>query len=66
MGTAKIICNENGIQSVIFLDEKVPTSIEIAACLKDCVLKLNKYFEGKKTEFEFTIHPKATTFQLKV
>ena len=48
------------------MDEKVPTSIEIAACLKDCVLKLNKYFEGKKTEFEFTIHPKATTFQLKV
>jgi methylated-DNA-[protein]-cysteine S-methyltransferase len=48
------------------LDEKVPTSIEIAACLKDCVLKLNKYFEGKKTEFEFTIHPKATTFPLKV
>lgn len=66
IGTAKIVGDENGIQSVTFLDEKMPTSIEIAPCLQDCVSQLIDYFEGKRTEFELTLHPKATAFQGKV
>lgn len=66
IGTAKIVGNENGIQSVTFLDEKMPTSIKIAACLQACVSQLTEYFEGKRTDFELTINPKATAFQIKV
>lgn len=66
IGTAKIVGNENGIQSVTFLDEKIPSSSEIAACLQACVSQLTEYFEGKRTDFELTINPKATAFQIKV
>ena len=66
IGTAKIVGDENGIQAVTFLDEKFPNSIEIPTCLQECVSQLNEYFEGKRTEFELTINPKATAFQIKV
>lgn len=49
-----------------FLDEKISNSIENPACLQTCVSQLTEYFEGKRTEFNLTINPKGTAFQLRV
>ena len=70
IGIAKIVGNENGIQSISVLDEETISdellSHETPDCLKDCKSQLKEYFEGKRTEFELTINPKGTAFQIKV
>ena len=71
IGTAKIIGNENGIQSVSALDDDFSTALEttnhkISNCLQDCVTQLNEYFEGKRNAFDLKLNPQGTFFQKKV
>lgn len=68
IGTAKIIGDENGIQSIYVLEENlvVETSEKIPDCLKDCVLQLEEYFAGIRTDFNLKLNPKGTNFQQKV
>ena len=66
IGTAKIIGDEKGIQSVSVLDKVMETSEEIPNCLKDCVTQLNQYFSGKRTNFDLLLNPQGTLFQKKV
>lgn len=66
IGTAKIVGDENGIQSISITNEIVEISDEIPACLQNCAHQLDDYFQGKRTEFELTINPKGTAFQIKV
>ena len=70
IGIAKIIGNENGIQSVSVLDEETISEErlkqQIPECLQECVSQLEEYFCGKRTYFNLTINPKGTPFQQKV
>ena len=66
IGTAKIVGDENGIQSISVLDEKVETSMKIPVELKDCVSQLDEYFAGERTEFNLKLNPQGTDFQQRV
>ncbi|QOD59522.1 methylated-DNA--[protein]-cysteine S-methyltransferase [Polaribacter haliotis] len=70
IGTAKIVGDSNGIQSVSVLDNGEISEDnfkeETPSCLKDCVLQLKEYFNGERASFNLTVNPKGTTFQKKV
>ena len=66
IGTAKIVGNKNGIQSIIVLDTSVETTKEVPLCLQACVAQLQEYFNGRRTHFDLTVNPKGTPFQIKV
>ena len=66
IGTAKIVGDENGIQSVSVLDEDIETSKEVPVFLQDCVTQLEEYFKGERASFNLTVNPKGTAFQKKV
>lgn len=66
IGTAKIIGDANGIQSVSVLEEDVEISNEIPVFLQECVLQLQEYFVGNRTAFTVKLNPQGTTFQKKV
>ncbi|WP_445748755.1 methylated-DNA--[protein]-cysteine S-methyltransferase [Polaribacter sp.] len=66
IGTVKITGDENGIQTISIIDEKVDDKQEIHECLQNCVQQLKDYFQGKRTDFELTVNPKGTAFQIKV
>ena len=66
IGTAKIVGDENGIQSISVLDEKVETSTKIPVELQDCVSQLEEYFAGRRTEFNLKLNPQGTDFQQRV
>lgn len=69
IGTAKIVGNINGIQSISVLDEgpsiELKTTI-IPNYLQECVTQLEEYFNGKRTEFNLKLNPKGTDFQQRV
>lgn len=70
IGIAKITGDENGIQSISVLDEATISDdllhSETPDCLRNCKTQLTEYFEGYRTEFELTVNPKGTAFQIKV
>ena len=69
IGTAKIVGNENGIQSVSVLDDDFSTPLEITktknipTCLQNCVIQLEEYFAGTRTVFDLKLNPQGTDFQ---
>jgi len=66
IGTAKIIGDQKGIQSISVLDDTFETSKEIPSFLKQCISQLDEYFAGTRTEFDLQLNPQGTEFQLKV
>ena len=70
IGTAKIVGDEDGIQSISVLDEdflnQLETTEQTPKCLKDCVTQLDEYFQGKRTEFDLKLNPQGTEFQKSV
>ena len=66
LGTAKIVGDKNGIQSVSVLDEDIETSSEIPEYLVDCTNQLDEYFSGKRADFNLKLNPQGTEFQKKV
>ena len=48
------------------LNEDIEISTKIPKELKEAVLQLQEYFNGKRTEFSLQINPSGTDFQLKV
>ena len=66
IGTAKIVGDVDGIQSITILDDDIATSKEIPPFLKACVTQLEGYFNGKRTEFDLKLNPKGTAFQKRV
>ena len=71
LGTAKIVGDENGIQSVSVLDEDFSsalevTSIKIPDYLQECVTQLEEYFNGERVNFDLKLNPQGTIFQKKV
>ena len=66
IGTAKIVGDKDGIQSISVLDDNIPTSEDIPSYLQACVTQLEEYFSGKRTEFELELNPQGTEFQKRV
>ncbi len=79
IGTAEIVGDEDGIQSISVLDKDFSTPLRQAQCdtlemtegeipstLVECVNQLDEYFEGKRTEFDLKLNPKGTDFQQQV
>lgn len=66
IGTAKIIGDKDGIQSISVLNDDIETSKDIPDSLVDCVHQLKEYFEGVRTTFNLKLNPKGTQFQQKV
>jgi methylated-DNA-[protein]-cysteine S-methyltransferase len=70
IGTAKIVGDQNGIQSITVLDDDEISEDLLKAktpeCLQDCVVQLEEYFNGKRASFNLTVNPKGTKFQIKV
>lgn len=70
IGTAEIVGDKDGIQSISVIDIDLPSSHEITnnlpQCIQDCVTQLDEYFQGKRKEFNLKLNPKGTDFQKKV
>jgi methylated-DNA-[protein]-cysteine S-methyltransferase len=70
IGIAKIIGDENGIQSISIVDHDAVSEEllqqEVPQCLQECVVQLNEYFNKERASFNLTVNPKGTQFQLKV
>ena len=71
IGTAKIVGDENGVQSISLLDkdfsiDKETSNQDLASCMKTCAIQLEEYFIGTRTEFDLKLNPKGTEFQQKV
>lgn len=63
IGSIQITGNEEGIVSLFFLEEPIPTSIKIPLSLEKCVLQLDEYFNGKRTHFNLKLKFIGTEFQ---
>ena len=66
IGTAKIVGDTNGIISVTVLDDSIETSNYIPKILQDCVIQLEEYFNGTRTDFNLKLNPQGTDFQKRV
>jgi methylated-DNA-[protein]-cysteine S-methyltransferase len=66
IGTAKIVGDKNGIQSVSVLEDAIESSKDTPFCLQECVTQLEEYFKGERANFNLTVNPKGTEFQIKV
>lgn len=66
IGFAEICGDKLGISSIRLIDEIIETNLEIPRELQNCVLQLNEYFEGKRTQFDLQLNPQGTEFQKKV
>ena len=66
LGPSKIIGNENGISSMVVLDNDMSLSKYIPEELKNCVDQIEQYFKGTRKEFELKLNPEGTEFQKRV
>jgi methylated-DNA-[protein]-cysteine S-methyltransferase len=66
IGTAKIVGDANGINSITVIDDSIETSKEIPKTLQDCVAQLEEYFNGTRTDFNLKFNPQGTDFQKRV
>lgn len=65
IGVAKISGNTDGIHSITFTDKKTPPTEIIPKVLQECVVQLEEYFNGTRTEFSVKLNPQGTEFQKK-
>ena len=66
IGTAKIVGDKNGIQSITVIDEKIENPSHIPEDLQKCIQQLDEYFNGTRTEFKLKLNPQGTDFQKRV
>jgi len=66
LGFTKIVGDADGITSVIVLNSEEKITDIIPDELEDCVIQLNEYFEGSRTQFDLKLNPEGTDFQKKV
>lgn len=66
LGTARISGDENGIASLVVLDEKFQETSPIPEDLQEAVLQIKEYFSGTRTAFQLTLQPSGTDFQKKI
>lgn len=63
IGTVKITGNQDGIDSLVFVDETIETSKKVPIHLKNCLLQLEEYFKGIRKDFSLKLSPNGTDFQ---
>jgi len=67
VGILELKGDEVGLASVLFIDsENGMVSEEIPTELKDTVVQLQEYFEGKRKDFNLKLSPEGTDFQKRV
>lgn len=67
VGTLAISGNENGLASVLFLENNNPQiNTSIPNILVNTITQLKEYFEGTRTIFNLKLNPEGTDFQKKV
>ncbi len=66
LGFTEIQGDENGISKIHVMDEEAKTTAKIPQELKEAILQLQEYFDGKRTNFSFQLNPSGTEFQKKV
>ncbi len=66
VGMAEISGDENGVSVIHVMDSEQSATKKIPAVLKEAVLQLAEYFEGKRHEFTFKMNPKGSDFQKSV
>lgn len=66
LGFTEIQGDENGISKIHVMDEEAETTAKIPQELKEAILQLQEYFDGKRTNFSFQLNPSGTEFQKKV
>lgn len=66
LGITEIQGDENGVSKIYIRGENVEITSKIPSKLKEAVIQLQEYFEGKRTHFTFLLHPSGTEFQRKV
>ncbi|WP_435412999.1 methylated-DNA--[protein]-cysteine S-methyltransferase [Psychroserpens mesophilus] len=66
LGFTKIVGDNDGISEVTILNSQDKETDIIPVELEDCVIQLQEYFEGTRTEFDLKINPQGTEFQQKV
>ncbi|NJB71608.1 methylated-DNA-[protein]-cysteine S-methyltransferase [Saonia flava] len=66
LGVAKLEGDENGLSSIIVLNNEKEVDSVFPEVLEDAVYQLHEYFEGKRREFSLTLNPQGTDFQKKV
>jgi methylated-DNA-[protein]-cysteine S-methyltransferase len=62
-----LLLKENGLglEKAWFVEEQIP-GLKGSDFLVEVALAFTDYFDGKKTQFDFPIHPIGTAFQLQV
>lgn len=67
IGTIEIKGTQDGILSVLFLEEdKVKVSEAMPACLEHCINELDQYFQGLLKDFSVPLITQGTDFQKRV
>jgi methylated-DNA-[protein]-cysteine S-methyltransferase len=66
LGFAAITGDEQGISSILIVDEVQEFDVEPPSVLADAVTQLHDYFYGQRKTFTFGINPAGTAFQQKV
>ncbi|MBT8318345.1 MAG: methylated-DNA--[protein]-cysteine S-methyltransferase [Lutibacter sp.] len=66
IGTAKIVGDNKGIIAITLLDDAIETSTKIPKNLQNCIVQLEEYFNGVRTDFTLKLNPQGTDFQQRV
>jgi len=66
IGTIEITGNEEGINTLYFIDAKKTTSTKTHPFLKDCIQQLDEYFNSTRKEFNLKLNPEGTEFRKRV
>lgn len=66
LGHTKIEGDEHGISLIHILNEESEITNQIPKELKDAILQIQEYFDGKRIEFTFPLNLSGTEFQKKV
>jgi methylated-DNA-[protein]-cysteine S-methyltransferase len=66
LGTIELKGNEEGLYSVLFINEEKETTEKPHSSLKECIYQLEEYFSGIRKEFGLKLNPQGSEFQQKV
>ena len=66
IGTLEIKGNEEGLFSLLFMDEEVEPSAKVHESIKEVTYQLDEYFTGIRKEFGLKLNPEGTEFQKRV
>lgn len=66
LGYTKIVGDADGISQVTVLNSEEKETDIIPVALEDCVMQLQEYFEGSRTQFNLKLNAQGTDFQKRV